>query len=288
MKWFWKQSRKLPDYHIYTTEFDVECRGDDLAAALAPEEMSIWKAQIKEYKSQTEKYRTTASLLGAKAVDEIKAHPGFAASSTAVTLLVDHSGSLKGQKAILSCLAVEILADHLARLGLTYDILGFTTVDWRGGQSRQLWNKRFRTNRPGRLNDILHIVYRDTSETTPGAPYSILHMLRSDLLKENIDGEALFWASERLKNLEMRDNYIIVVSDGAPVDDSTLAENGLNFLSDHLKSVISDLQNTPGFHLAGVGIDCDLGDFYNDHVLIDRLDTMPEKLSEYIQDIFRA
>ena len=182
-------------------------------------------------------------------------------------------------------ITVELLADILQRVGLRYEILGFTTDEWHGGQSRKRWHLMGSPPHPGRLNDILRIIYRDAAASNPGAPYALRHLLRNTLLKENIDGEALFWASERLKAQNTPRNVLITLSDGAPVDDSTLNENPPDFLMAHLEAVIHDLHPTPGITLAGIGIDHDLAPLYPHSLKFDRMDQLPATLPPFLTSL---
>jgi len=255
MTWFWKQNKDDGEYSIYTTAYDVEVTGEELSRELSPVERKTLDEQVEAFERVTATYRTETSLNSLNHIDAVLARTPNIGETTAVSLLVDHSGSLKGQRAIIACLVVQMVSDFLSRLGVRYEILGFTTATWKGGKSRQLWVDKGRPSNPGRLNDLLHIRYRETANTNPGAPWSVYNMLRSDILKENIDGEAVFWAAERLKNLEAEHNVVIVISDGAPVDDSTLNENRPDFLWRHLEAVVSDLNETPRFCIAAIGID---------------------------------
>ncbi len=270
-------------YSVYTTAFDVETTGRALTGELTSTERKVWKQQVAVYQAKTERMRTETSLGILGQIGLVGGYASFDPSQTVVSVLVDHSGSLRGQKAIIACLLMELVSDFLSRLGVRYEILGFTTVDWRGGKSRELWLTNGKPKDPGRLNDLLHIVYRDASETTPGAPYATRHILREELLKENIDGEALNWASERLKKLDAENKLILVIADGVPVDDATLSVNPGNFLERHLLSVAEDISTTPGFKLAGIGIDYNVG---GNNVKIDRLDQISRILPEFLASLF--
>ncbi|WP_052261814.1 cobaltochelatase CobT-related protein [Leisingera sp. ANG-M1] len=287
MTWFWKQNEDDGEYSIYTTAYDVEVTGEALGRELSPVERKTLNQQVEAFERATETSRTETSLNSLAQIDAILAKDPNIGETTAVSLVVDHSGSLKGQRAVIACLVVQMVSDFLSRLGVRYEILGFTTAAWKGGKSRQLWIDKGCPRNPGRLNDLLHIRYREASNTNPGAPWSVYNMLRSDLLKENIDGEAVFWAAERLKNLDAEQNLVIVVSDGAPVDDSTLNENRPDFLWHHLEAVVSDLKATPRFRIAAIGIDHDVGRLYPSALQVDRLAEVPAELPNYLGELFR-
>lgn len=286
MNWFWKQKEHDGEYSIYTTDYDVEITGEALSGELDAVRRKILDEQVVSFERATEMCRTETSLNSLSHIDAILARDPNIGDTTAVSIVVDHSGSLKGQRAIVACLVVQMVSDFLSRLGVRYEILGFTTVSWKGGRSRQSWIDKGRPRNPGRLNDVLHIRYREASNTNPGAPWSVYNMLRSEILKENIDGEAVFWAAERLKNLGADQNLVIVISDGAPVDDSTLNENQPDFLWRHLEAVISDLKATPGFRVAAVGIDHDVGRLYPSALQVDRLAQVSTVLPDYLGRLF--
>jgi len=286
LMWPWQRTEDKENYSIYTTEFDVELNGDELGRALTPKDREIWQEQIDAFEIAVAPERTKAGLNSLAKIDKVLTkHPGIG-STTTVSVVVDHSGSLRGQRAIIACLLVQMIGEFLGRLGVKFELLGFTTAAWQGGQSRMLWLARGQPQNPGRLNDLMHICYREASNTNPGAPWSVYNLLRDDLLKENIDGEAVFWAAERLKNLNADQNLIIVISDGAPVDDSTLNENAPDILWQHLKGVISDVSSTPGFRIAGIGIDYDVSSLYPMALKVDRLDQISVKLPEFLQELF--
>ena len=198
---------------------------------------------------------------------------------------MDHSGSLRGQKAILSCAIVQIVADFFNRLGIACEILGFTTRSWRGGSARKDWRFGSRPKNPDRLCDLLHIVYREVDSTVSGAPWSIRKLLYDSLLKENVDGEALLWAAGSLNALPEANKVVLVISDGAPVDDLTLQANGPDTLSDHLKSLVSDLTATTTFSVFAVGIDYDFSDYYDRFIMLRSTDELGEPLLQFAANL---
>jgi cobaltochelatase CobT len=207
-------------------------------------------------------------------------------ADTAVTLLFDQSGSLRGQKIIFTAGAAQVCLEFLEGLGLTAEVLGFTTIRWRGGKSRVQWLRRGRPHDPGRLNDLLHIVYRDAGASKgPAGARAIFQMLRPDLLKENVDGEALEWASARLRNRPESRKILVVISDGAPVDDSTLAANSDDYLYDHLKMVIETLENADDITLGAVGLGFDFGALYADSAVARIPDQLGEVMLSYLERV---
>ncbi len=171
---------------------------------------------------------------------------------TVVTLLIDNSGSMRGRPITVAAMSADILARTLERCGVKVEILGFTTRAWKGGQSRERWIAAGKPANPGRLNDLRHIIYKSADAPWRRARKSLGLMLREGILKENIDGEALLWAHERLIGRSEQRKILMVISDGAPVDDSTLSVNPGNYLERHLREVIARIEQ----HLAG-GIDRD-------------------------------
>ena len=168
MTWFWEQIEDDSEYSIYTTAYDIEVTGEALSRKLTTDERNFLAKQVAAFERSTETCRTETSLNSLAHIDAVLARDPNIGETTAVSLVVDHSGSLKGQKAIIACLIVQIVSDFLSRLGVRFEILGFTTAAWKGGRSRQLWIKKGRPRNPGRLNDLLHIRYRESSNTNPG------------------------------------------------------------------------------------------------------------------------
>ncbi|KQW85910.1 hypothetical protein ASC89_02255 [Devosia sp. Root413D1] len=187
-------------------------------------------------------------------------------SDTVVTVLVDHSGSMRHDGILSAVSILELTELLLGKLGIHLEVLGFTTTSWKGGRSRELWLERGRPPSPGRLCDLLHIVYRPASSVEPGpASDRYLAMLRQRLLRENVDGEALLWAAARLRTVPARRRILLVLSDGAPGDDSTISQNGVQFLD--LQEVVEALQHAGDIHLCAIGIGHDVAPYYPNAVL---------------------
>ncbi|HTO30311.1 MAG TPA: CobT protein [Pararhizobium sp.] len=180
---------------------------------------------------------------------------------------------MRGQSIIMAAAAADIAQNFLRQLGCKVEILGFTTSSWRGGKSRIRWERSGEMEKPGRLCDLLHIVYRSAADTRISSlNYGLKNMLRPDLLKENVDGEALEWASERLFKRDETSKLLLVLSDGAPVDDSTLKANGPYYLIRHLAQVISRLESDERIHLMAIGLGHDVGKYYKISHRIDSSD----------------
>lgn len=180
----------------------------------------------------------------------------------AVTVLIDLSGSMRGQKIMMLIGVLPVFAVVPAALGVQFEILGFTTVNWRGGRSRQDWLAAGKPPWPGRLNDLLHLVIADAGERESARLMHLEPLLRPDVLKENIDGEALEWACSRMMARKAQQRGLIVVSDGAPVDDSTLSANEADILDRHLRDVVADINERGDIRVVGVGVDFSPARYY--------------------------
>jgi len=181
----------------------------------------------------------------------------------AFVMLLDQSGSMKGRPMVLAAQAIEIAVSALHAAGCAVEVLGFTTASWRGGWPRRLWNWMLRPKQPGRLCELLHVIYRSADEQTAQlSETAIRSMLRPDLPKENVDGEAILWAADRLRSRPEGRKVLIVLSDGSPVDDSTQQANGPLYLDEHLASVLSQLKDEGDITVAAVGIGYDVSGWY--------------------------
>ncbi|HEY1614539.1 MAG TPA: cobaltochelatase subunit CobT [Rhizomicrobium sp.] len=187
---------------------------------------------------------------------------------TVVTLLLDNSGSMRGRPIMVAAMCADILARTLERCAVKVEILGFTTRAWKGGQSRERWIADGKPPHPGRLNDLRHIVYKAADEPWRRARRNLGLMMREGLLKENIDGEALMWAHQRLSTRPEQRRILMVISDGAPVDDSTLSVNSGNYLERHLRRVIGEIEEKSSIELAAIGIGHDVTRYYRRAVTI--------------------
>ncbi|MBR72082.1 MAG: cobaltochelatase subunit CobT [Rhodospirillaceae bacterium] len=207
---------------------------------------------------------------------------------TVVTLLIDNSGSMRGRPILVAAMSADILARTLERCGVKVEILGFTTRAWKGGQSRERWLVDGRPNNPGRLNDLRHIVYKSGDEPWRRARKNLGLMQKEGLLKENIDGEALLWAHSRLLQRHEERRILMVISDGAPVDDSTLSVNARNYLEQHLRDVIKNLETNSPVELLAIGIGHDVTRYYRKAVTLTDAEqlggTMTEKLAELFDE----
>jgi cobaltochelatase CobT len=205
---------------------------------------------------------------------------------TVVTLLLDNSGSMRGRPITVAATCADILARTLERCGVKVEILGFTTRAWKGGQSREKWLASNKPASPGRLNDLRHIIYKSADMPWRRARRNLGLMMREGLLKENIDGEALIWAHNRLLARSEQRRILMVISDGAPVDDSTLSVNSGNYLERHLRQVITDIENRSPIELIAIGIGHDVTRYYKRAVTIVDAEELGGAMTEKLAELF--
>ena len=205
---------------------------------------------------------------------------------TVVSLIIDNSGSMRGRPITVAATCADILARTLERCGVKVEILGFTTKAWKGGQSREAWLERGKPAQPGRLNDLRHIVYKGADAPWRRARRNLGLMMREGLLKENIDGEALMWAHNRLLGRPEQRKILMVISDGAPVDDSTLSVNPGNYLERHLRAVIDEIENRSPIELIAIGIGHDVTRYYQRAVTIVDAEELAGAMTEQLASLF--
>ena len=205
---------------------------------------------------------------------------------TVVSLLIDNSGSMRGRPITVAAMSADILARTLERCGVKVEILGFTTRAWKGGQSREQWLAAGKPANPGRLNDLRHIIYKPADAPWRRARKNLGLMLREGILKENIDGEALLWAHNRLLPRTEERKIMMVISDGAPVDDSTLSVNPGNYLERHLRDVIDWIETRSPVELIAIGIGHDVTRYYRRAVTIVDADQLGGTMMEQLASLF--
>jgi cobaltochelatase CobT len=205
---------------------------------------------------------------------------------TVVSLLIDNSGSMRGRPISIAAISADILARTLERCGVKTEILGFTTRAWKGGQGREKWLSDGRPPHPGRLNDLRHIVYKEADEPWRRARKNLGLMMREGLLKENIDGEALLWAHNRLIGRSEERRILMVISDGAPVDDSTLSVNSGTYLERHLRQVIGWIESRSPVELVAIGIGHDVTRYYERAVTIMDAEQLGGTMIEQLASLF--
>lgn len=205
---------------------------------------------------------------------------------TVVTLLIDNSGSMRGRPITVAATCADILARTLERCGVKVEILGFTTKAWKGGQSRESWLQQGKPANPGRLNDLRHIIYKSADSPWRRARRNLGLMMREGLLKENIDGEALIWAHQRLLGRREYRRILMMISDGAPVDDSTLSVNPGNYLEKHLRAVIEEIETRSPVELIAIGIGHDVTRYYRRAVTIVDAEELAGAMTEQLAELF--
>ena len=304
-------------YKIFTRAYDEEVMADELSS---PEELDRLRAFLdKELKtlaavvarlanklqrrllaqqSRAWDFDLDEGVLDAARLTRIITDPMHALSfkrerdtdfrDTVVTLLLDNSGSMRGRPIMVAACCADILARTLERCGVKVEILGFTTKAWKGGQAREEWLAAGKPSAPGRLNDLRHIIYKTADSPWRRAKGALALMMREGLLKENIDGEALAWAHARLLARPEQRRILMMISDGAPVDDSTLSVNTGNYLEQHLRQVIHEIENRSPIELIAIGIGHDVTRYYRRAVTItdasELAGAMTEKLVELFED----
>ncbi len=304
-----------PAYHPYVTEYDeiVEaselCDEEELArlrrnldqqlsnlqgliARLANRlQRRLLAKQLREWTFDMDEGLLDAARL-ARVVERplhplaYKVEKETAFRDTVVTLLLDNSGSMRGRPIMVAAMSADILAGTLERCGVKVEILGFTTRAWKGGHSRERWIADGKPTDPGRLNDLRHIVYKSADTPLRRARKSLGLMLREGLLKENIDGEALLWAHERLVGRPEQRRILMVISDGAPVDDSTLSVNRSNYLERHLRDVIEYIETRSPVELLAIGIGHDVTRYYRRAVTLVDAEQLGGTIMEELADLF--
>ena len=205
---------------------------------------------------------------------------------TIVTLLIDNSGSMRGSPITIAAICADILSRTLERCSVKVEILGFTTKNWKGGQSRELWNKNGKPKTPGRLNDLRHIIYKSADTQWRQAKNNLGLMLKEGLLKENIDGEAILWAFNRLKKRSEERKILMVISDGAPVDDSTLSVNSGDFLEKHLKKIVKFIEDKTETEILAIGIGHDVSRYYNRAIKITDVNELGDVMISQLSNLF--
>ena len=303
------------DYKIFTTQFDEVINAIELATPdesqrlrlqldqlIAPHQTTIGKLAnrlqrlLQAQQNRSWNYNLEEGLLDTAQLHRVITRPGDPLSfkqeseskfkDTVVSLLIDSSGSMRGRSMTLAAICGDIIGSTLERCYVKTELLGFTTKHWKGGDSRKAWVNQGSSLNPGRLNDLRHIIFKSADENFRKARKSFGIMLREGLLKENVDGEALAWAHQRLNKRKEERKILIVISDGAPVDDSTLSTNHSNFLDDHLRQIINTIQTQSNVELLAIGIGHDVTKYYDKSITINRAEELAEALLDKLTELF--
>ncbi len=311
----WQEIPESFDYNAFTTSFDEVVEASDLCD---PEELTRLRAyldsqlaglagvvtrlanrlqrRLMAQQNRSWDFDQEEGLLDAARLARVIVSPGHSLSykieqdqefkDTIVTLLIDNSGSMRGRPISIAAISADILARTLERCGVKVEILGFTTRAWKGGQSRERWLADGKPQKPGRLNDLRHIIYKKADEPMRRARRNLGLMMREGLLKENIDGEALLWAHERLLARTEDRRILMVISDGAPVDDSTLSVNSAGYLEAHLRRVIEWIEKVSPVQLVAIGIGHDVTRYYRRAVTIMDAEQLGGTIIEQLAELF--
>ena len=303
------------DYKIFTTQFDEVINAIELATPeesqrlrmqldqlIAPHQTTIGKLAnrlqrlLQAQQNRSWNYNLEEGLLDTAQLHRVITRPGDPLSfkqeseskfkDTVVSLLIDSSGSMRGRSMTLAAICGDIIGSTLERCYVKTELLGFTTKHWKGGDSRKAWVNQGSPSNPGRLNDLRHIVFKAADENFRKARKSFGIMLREGLLKENVDGEALAWAHQRLTKRNEERKILIVISDGAPVDDSTLSTNHSNFLDNHLRQIIASIETQSNVELLAIGIGHDVTKYYERSITINRAEDLAEALLDKLTELF--
>lgn len=306
-----------PNYTVFSTEFDEEIKAEDLAEAAELERLRAYLDQqldplkgavsrlanklqrrLMAQQNRSWQFDLDEGILDAARLARIIANPTIPLAykqekdtdfrDTVVTLLLDNSGSMRGRPISIAAICADVLARTLERCNVKVEILGFTTRAWKGGQSREKWLQDGRSQLPGRLNDLRHIVYKSADAPWRRSRSNLGLMMKEGLLKENIDGEALEWAYRRLSMRREARKILMVISDGAPVDDSTLSVNPANFLEKHLRDVITMIEKRKAVELLAIGIGHDVTRYYGRAVTITDVEQLAGAMTEQLAALFDA
>ena len=307
--------RRGPDYKAFTTKFDEIVNAEDLCE---PEELQrlrdyldkqlqnlssvvsrlanrlqrrLMAQQNRSWEFDLEEGVLDPARLSRVIIDpqqplSFKREKDMDFRDTVVTLLIDNSGSMRGRPITVAATCADILARTLERCGVKVEILGFTTRAWKGGQAREAWLQAGKPPAPGRLNDLRHLVYKSADAPWRRARKNLGLMMREGLLKENIDGEALDWAHQRLLGRSEQRRILMMISDGAPVDDSTLSVNSGNYLERHLRYVIEEIETRSPIELIAIGIGHDVTRYYRRAVTIVDAEELGGAMTEKLAELF--
>jgi cobaltochelatase CobT len=305
---FQEEPPKAPPYAPYTTAHDLVVHSTKLIdnSSLRKERTAlerrraefrrdfsriVSRLQRKLLARQTRNWSfdRDEGLVDASRLDRVIVNPGFASAykqeeesefrDSVVSILIDNSGSMRGKPIEIACLVSDMISAALERCGVSCEILGFTTRGWTGGMSALDWALAGRPGNPGRLNDTLHIIYKSADEPVRRSRLAICAMMDASILKENIDGEALLWASRRLIMRRESRKVLIVISDGAPVDQATLEENAdKEILDRHLREVIAQIEASSAIELAAIGVKHDAAKYYRNSAQIEKIENLGESL----------
>ena len=304
------------EYKVFTRDFDEEVNAEEMASTeelqrlrrhldqlMGPSKSTVSKLahrlqrflmaqQNRSWEFNKEEGMLDTSKLHKIITDPVtpltyKIEKDIEFRDTVVSILVDSSGSMRGRSMTVAAICADIISTTLERCNVKTEVLGFTTKQWKGGESRKRWVEEGKPENPGRLNDVRHIIFKSADNSWRRGQKNFGLMLREGLLKENIDGEALIWAHDRLIRRPEQRRILMVISDGAPVDDSTLSTNPNNYLDIHLRQVIHSIETQSPVNLIAIGIGHDVTRYYQKAVTIHRAEELGGVMLEQLTDLFK-
>jgi len=276
--------RKNLDQQLITFQDLITKLANKLQRQLLASQKRAWEFDLEEGLLDTSKL--TRVITDPYSSLSFKKEKDLEFKDTVVTLLIDNSGSMRGRPITIAAICADILSRTLERCSVKVEILGFTTKNWKGGRSREKWNKNNKPKNPGRLNDLRHIIYKSADAQWRVAKNNLGLMLKEGLLKENIDGEAINWAFNRLGKRKEERKILMVISDGAPVDDSTLSVNSGDFLEKHLKRTVKYIENKSDIEILAIGIGHDVSRYYSKAIKIVDVQELGDVMIDQLSGLF--
>ena len=276
--------RKNLDQQLVSFQDLITKLANKLQRQLLASQKRAWEFDLEEGLLDTSKL--TRVIIDPYSSLSFKKEKDYEFKDTVVTLLIDNSGSMRGRPITIAAICADILSRTLERCSVKVEILGFTTKNWKGGQSRENWNKNNKPKSPGRLNDLRHIIYKSADIQWRISKNNLGLMLKEGLLKENIDGEAINWAFNRLKKRKEERKVLMVISDGAPVDDSTLSVNSGDFLEKHLKKTVKYIEGKSDIEILAIGIGHDVSRYYSKAIKITDVQELGDVMIEQLSGLF--
>ncbi len=276
--------RKNLDQQLVSFQDLITKLANKLQRQLLASQKRAWEFDLEEGLLDTSKL--TRVIIDPYSSLSFKKEKDYEFKDTVVTLLIDNSGSMRGRPITIAAICADILSRTLERCSVKVEILGFTTKNWKGGQSREYWNKNNKPKSPGRLNDLRHIIYKSADTQWRISKNNLGLMLKEGLLKENIDGEAINWAFNRLKKRKEERKILMIISDGAPVDDSTLSVNSGDFLEKHLKKTVKFIENKSEIEILAIGIGHDVSRYYSKAIKITDVQELGDVMIEQLSGLF--
>jgi cobaltochelatase CobT len=276
--------RKSLDQQLLTFHDLITKLANKLQRQLLAIQKRSWEFDLEEGLLDTS--RLTRIIMDPYSSLSFKKEKDLKFKDTVVTLLIDNSGSMRGRPITIAAICADILSRTLERCSVKVEILGFTTKNWKGGKSREIWNSNNKPKNPGRLNDLCHIIYKSADTQWRMAKNNLGLMLKEGILKENIDGEAINWAFNRLKKRKEERKILMVISDGAPVDDSTLSVNSGDYLEKHLKRTVKYIENRSDVEILAIGIGHDVSRYYSKAIKITDVQELGDVMIDQLSFLF--